>query len=890
MKEIYTLALFVTTFFIGNAQIINIPDANFKAKLLEASPSNQIASTQTPNANGYIESYIKIDTNNNGEIEVSEVSGIKYLNVRNSNINSLDGISSFSALEYLICAINDLEFLNISQNLNLKELDCCFNQLETLNVSLNPQLTSLTCFDNHLTTLDVSHNQSLVELTCFNNQLTTLDVSQNQELEILFCSGNQLTNLDVSQNQQLKQLFCSLNQLSTLDISQNPMLRDLGCANNQITNLDVSQNSMLFNLKCENNLLTTLDTSNNIILSYLECSSNQLSSLNVSQSVGLNELSCGSNQLTTLDLTQNLNLLSVNCPSNQLTTLDITQNLNLQSIDCSANQLSTLDFSQNLLLSGLNCSDIPLTTLDVTQYPLLDVLICKNNQLSTLFLKNNNQLDWILLDFNDNPNLEYICADEDDIALVQQNISNYGYANCHVNSYCSFVPGGLFYTIQGNTKYDSNNNGCDDLDIIMPNQKFTITSGALSGSFIPDESGDYTYDVQSGTHVITPVLENPNDFIISPTSASVTFPTTTSPFTQDFCITPNGIKNDLEISIIPIEVARPGFDAEYKVIYKNKGNQVANGTLTFSFDDTIMDILSSIPSVDGSGTNTLNWNFTALNPFETREIGLIFNINSPMEIPAVNDGDVLVYTATIASATDETPNDNTFTLNQTVVNSYDPNDKTCLEGNTISPEMVGEYVHYVIRFENTGTFAAENVVIADVIDATKFEINTLIPQSSSHNFFARINGNKVEFIFENINLPFDDENNDGYVAFKIKTKPNLVLGDELTNTASIYFDYNFPIITNTTSTTIEEPLSNQDFDFETNFTLYPNPAKDVLNIKTKSEMDVKSVSIYNTLGQIIMTTIHAENGEINVSNLQTGSYFIKVFTDKGSSTAKFIKQ
>ena len=302
-----------------------------------------------------------------------------------------------------------------------------------------------------------------------------------------------------------------------------------------------------------------------------------------------------------------------------------------------------------------------------------------------------------------------------------------------------------------------------------------------------------------------------------------------------------------------------------------------------------MDLISSIPSEDGSGTNSLNWNFTALNSFETREIDLLFNINSPMEIPALNGGDILVYTATIVGATDETPNDNTFTLNQTVVNSYDPNDKTCLEGNTISPNMVGEYVHYVIRFENTGTFAAENVVIADIIDATKFEINTLIPQSSSHDFFARINGNKVEFIFENINLPFDDENNDGYVAFKIKTKSNLVVGNTFTNKANIYFDYNFPIITNTTSTTVTA-LSNQDFDFETNFTLYPNPAKDVLNIKVKNKIDVKSVSIYNTLGQIIMTTIHTENGEINVSNLQSGNYFIKVFTDKGSLTAKFIKQ
>ena len=52
---------------------------------------------------------------------------------------------------------------------------------------------------------------------------------------------------------------------------------------------------------------------------------------------------------------------------------------------------------------------------------------------------------------------------------------------------------------------------------------------------------------------------------------------------------------------------------------------------------------------------------------------------------------------------DEIPIDNIFNLTQTVVNSYDPNDKTCLQGKTVSSEVIGEYVHYLIRFENTGS-------------------------------------------------------------------------------------------------------------------------------------------------------------------------------------------
>jgi hypothetical protein len=82
-----------------------------------------------------------------------------------------------------------------------------------------------------------------------------------------------------------------------------------------------------------------------------------------------------------------------------------------------------------------------------------------------------------------------------------------------------------------------------------------------------------------------------------------------------------------------------------------------------------------------------------------------------------------------------------------------------------------------------------------MIDLAKFDIATLVPLKSSHDFFTRINGNKVEFIFENINLDFNDATNDGYVVFKIKTKPTLVVGNTFTNNANIYFDYNFPITT-----------------------------------------------------------------------------------------------
>ena len=446
------------------------------------------------------------------------------------------------------------------------------------------------------------------------------------------------------------------------------------------------------------------------------------------------------------------------------------------------------------------------------------------------------------------------------------------------------------YTIQGNIRYDSNNNGCDETDINFPNQRLIFNNGSTSGNLIANESGFYSYyDVQVGNNIFVPILQNPSYFTVSPPSASVTFPTASNVYVQDFCISANGTHNDLTISLLPILPARPGFNATYKIVYKNNGTGVQNGTINLGFDDSVMDLISATPVIDGQSTNSLSWNFSNLIPFESREILVTMNINTPTETPPVNNGNILIYNASINGASDETPSDNSSTLNQTVVGSYDPNDKTCVEGTKITPSMVGDYLNYVIRFENTGTANAEFVVIRDEIDMSKFDITTLVPTGSSHSFTTRIlNTNKVEFIFENINLPFDDANNDGFIAFKIKTRPTLVIGDIISNTASIFFDYNLPIITNTYSTTIET-LGKQDFEFNSVFTMSPVPAKNNLTITTKQDVIMSSLNIYNTLGQLLQVITNPSQ-TIDVSSLKTGSYFIKIISDKGTAISKFIKE
>ena len=574
------------------------------------------------------------------------------------------------------------------------------------------------------------------------------------------------------------------------------------------------------------------------------------------------------NQIAQNNLGQNIKIDTNSDGEIQISEVQIVYDLNIQN--SAINYLEWLVYFNNL--RRLDCAENFFSSIDLSQLLNLDIVYVNSNpNLVSINMKNGKLIFPVPaifpappgqqgVDFQNCPNLNYICLEDQFIDELQTYITNYNITNIlNYNSYCSFANGGISYILEAVNKLDLNFNGCDSNDIFIPKLKYNVLNETTSNIFISGNSSNFNISFPSGQYTITPILENPNYFNVSPPSSNINFPTNASPFTQNFCISPNGVHNDLDIVFVPIGPARPGFDVIYKIIYKNNGTTSQSGTINLNFNDAILDFVSTSSAFSNQALNNLNWNFTNLAPFETRTIMVTLNVNSPTESPAVNSGNILNYTTTISGLTDETPLNNTISLGHIVVNSLDPNDKTCLEGTTVSSDMIGKYVHYIIRFENTGTFSAENIVVKDLIDTSKFDMNSLTPLNGSHEFRTKItNSNNVEFIFENINLPFDNANNDGYITFKIKTNSNLVSGDTFSNNASIYFDYNYPIITNTFTTTISA-LKNQDFSFQDYFTLSPNPAKDILSYSNNFNTEVFSINIYNSIGQIILTFTNPNN-------------------------------
>ncbi|WP_055446636.1 DUF7619 domain-containing protein [Lacinutrix mariniflava] len=559
---------------------------------------------------------------------------------------------------------------------------------------------------------------------------------------------------------------------------------------------------------------------------------------------------------------------------------------NLQYLNVSQNSIILFDPSSLPLLKFVDCSYNNILNLDFSLNSSLILSFFVGNQALETVNSKNGVNDVYTFTPSGLISLQFICADESEILSYNQLIQA-DLLPAHVNTYCSFMPGGDFNTINGIATFDIDTNGCNASNLVFPNLKLNINDGSNTGATFTNDIGEYSFYTEGGDFIITPEFENPTFFNATPIDATVNFPDTYNNITtQDFCITANGVHNDVEIVMAPTIPARPGFDAEYIITYKNKGNQTLSGDFVFNYDETVLDYISATEAPLTETTGLLSWNYIDLLPFESRSIYVTLNVNSPQEIPAINIDDELLFSVQINPITgDEIPGDNTFGYKQIVVGSYDPNDITCLEGDIVDPTEIGEYLHYIINFENTGNFPAQNIVVATEIDPTMFDVSTLRVMSSSHDVYVKQTGNKVEIIFESIYL---SSGGHGNILLKVQSQEAVQIGDTVTKNAEIFFDYNFPIETNNANTTYAV-LSTTEFDVDETVSIYPNPVRDVVLISAKD--NIKSVSLFDVSGRVLQTKLNSsQEVKLDLSSRASGVYFIKIQSETGVKVEKIIKK
>ena len=231
--------------------------------------------------------------------------------------------------------------------------------------------------------------------------------------------------------------------------------------------------------------------------------------------------------------------------------------------------------------------------------------------------------------------------------------------------------------------------------------------------------------------------------------------------------------------------------------------------------------------------------------------------------------------------------------------SYDPNDKRGFPLGVGSSHDIlpNQNLEYIIRFQNTGTDTAFTVVIRDTL-ATALDILSVQAGVSSHNYEFRMYGPRVlEWTFNNIMLPDSNVNepaSNGFVTFTVDQAPNLPNGTLIENSAGIYFDFNAPIITNTSTHTINDGMVILDITEPISqamqLKVYPNPTDNVVTVELGSSQEF-SITVLNQLGQVLhIQKANHNSSQVQLGHLPAGIYYLHIHDGQQTAVQKVIKQ
>jgi PKD repeat protein len=414
-------------------------------------------------------------------------------------------------------------------------------------------------------------------------------------------------------------------------------------------------------------------------------------------------------------------------------------------------------------------------------------------------------------------------------------------------------------------------------------------------------SGYYQIYLPKGTYQISQVLtfRNPPINQLCPASnAPITVAATTggSTYCNNNFYDTTSLCPDLAVGIFRVANITPGFISKKAVRYANRGAVPITGVVLKYRFLSALTVLSTTTATYSVSGNVITWNLGTLPPYSN---GFKYvNFQTPTSLAL---GTAVVDSVWIEPAGgDCDQSNNSATFKDTCVGSYDPNDKAASPANEMAPSV--KTLDYLIRFQNTGTAPAHNVRIEDKID-DNFEKASLRVNDYSHSmeYYFDDNG-KIYFEFPNIMLPdsgTDYEASQGYVSYSIQLKDNLPLGTKLKNTAEIYFDFNEPIITNTTVNTIVLK-SGSGVKTEVdglNVSIYPNPTQNTATIEVNlDKTSTLSYTLFNIQGKLISQKELDKKAsglvkeEISLDGLTSGIYILNISINGKETSLKVVKE
>jgi hypothetical protein len=412
--------------------------------------------------------------------------------------------------------------------------------------------------------------------------------------------------------------------------------------------------------------------------------------------------------------------------------------------------------------------------------------------------------------------------------------------------------------------------------------RFTFTRGDGSYELIVQDTGNFS------VHPLA--LSN---FTYSPVQQTASFSSLYQTDTANsFSFQPAGAFNDLCVSITPPPSFRRGFSVDYQISYENVGTIALAPVITF-YLDTILTFSYASVTPSSVTADSVVWNLPMLQPFQSGNITV--NVQIEAAIPIGLQGHAAVSIEPLIADID--PSCNYDSCVSIVTSSRDPNVIYVSRDTIFTTELPSPpYLNYTIYFQNTGNDTAFTVEVDNQLSSYLDE-QTLQLISFSHNCITNYDpvSRNFEFRFNNILLPdsfVDEPGSHGYIHYKIKPFSSLAPGNVIPNLASIYFDFNDAVMTNTALTRIETPLMVHQHSARTNWvSAYPNPTTSSITLESTKENPIESLLVYSMDGKLLMSifNIHSSIFTADLQALSGGIYFLDCLTANGSEKIKVVK-
>jgi hypothetical protein len=464
----------------------------------------------------------------------------------------------------------------------------------------------------------------------------------------------------------------------------------------------------------------------------------------------------------------------------------------------------------------------------------------------------------------------------------------------------------------GSVFVDCNANCIKDIaEYNSSDEVISSTNGLYSTTVIPDYNGHYSVlSPYSATQYSLTVTPN-TDFNLACSSPSLSTYYSNSSNSASF----NSVLNQTAANNINYSSyvnhpysgsSSPGgnfkFNAFYYVAQPDYCSLVNNaGSFYIKLDPSVQFVsvdpitpnyTAIYPSVNG---DSIVWSIADLRQNAMNLGGHQFVLNLAMKTSAIMGTYYCLKSGVISQVTETTLTDNNSNNCWLIGGPFDPNFKE------VSPKGTGTqgYISasttelvYTINFQNVGTATAIDVKIKDVLDSD-LDKNTLKVIGSSFPVQTNIDANGLTtFLFDNILLAdssHDEAHSHGFVTYKVNLKPSLGAGTQINNTASIYFDYNAAVVTNTTLNTLQTATGIQELNYNS-FEVYPNPSNGIVTINSTNM--ISKIIVSNILGEVVKSiTADSKQVIVDMTDLKSNVYFLHITDIKNqTSIQKIVKE